>query len=412
MKKITYLSLFFLILSGICLASVEKLSSPPNKGKEFMSDFNMKLGLTPDIISKKNKLMKRSVLSFYRASPHLFYSDIFSSYKKEAKLLPNPPLFTVNGDIHIGNFGTLKSPDGQVVWGINDFDLCFKGNPEWDLGRYAVSLILQAREMGLSEEEQKELVLDFSNTYFETAISISKDNKKVLTYLSEKNSPKVISKLIKKSKTKKQLEYLEKYVDINYLDYKFDNKNLSPIPKKLSDSIEASLRMSFKNIKKIHCISERKESGGSTYGLKRYWALVSVKELPSIVEIKQILPNPYDDLTGDLKKADAKAIIEAQSELGGVKSSFSSNTSVDGYSYIIREREAVKGDVNLKKLDYLELKELNRQCAIVIASSHCYKQNNRKAIEAWLKNKQNLASKLYNFSFLYANQTEVYFENF
>ena len=412
MKKIFFLTFLLLFISGVCFASNEKLLSNPNNGKNFMSSFNNKIKLSSDDISKKENLMKKNVLAFYRACPHLFYSDIFSYYKDSAKLLPNPPSVTINGDIHIGNFGTLKLSKNQVAWGMNDFDLACTGSPEWDLERYAVSLILQAKEMKLSEEQQKELVTEFSDIYFDTSIKIYKEKKTTVPYLTENNSSGSINKLIKKSKAKKQLDFLEKYAELKYLDYKFNDKELIPITPQLTDTICSLLKRNFKDIKKIYCVSEKKDSGGSTYGLKRYWALVSTERLPIILELKQILPNPTIDLTGDLAKADGKLILNAQKELGGIRNRFSSYTSIDGYSYIIREREAASGDVSLKKLDYEELKELNHQCAIVIAYAHCYEQKNCKALANWLKDKQMLSSKLYKFSCLYANQTEIYFNNF
>ena len=418
MKKLLFLIVFlFLVQFGVCNANEgQTLLSHPYKANEFIYKFNKKLNLSQENLSNKNKNAKKSALDFYIIYSHLFYDDIFTSYKNLSELLPNSPSVPIAGDVHIGNFGTLKSRNEQVVWGINDFDLAFKGNPEWDLERYAVSLVLKAREMNLSEEDQKKLVTEFATIYCNTIILASKRDVNPYPYLNEKNSSGDVKALIIKSQTKRQLDLLEKYTEAKYLDYSLKGKGLKELSFESKDIISALLRLHFKYIDIIHDVCEKTESGGSTYGLKRYWACVSLKtsKLPVIFEFKQILPNPSLDLTGDLLEADAKIMVDMLRGLGGNQSLLFSHCIIDGYSYIIREKETCADDISLETIkDIEQLSSLNRQCAVVLASAHGYYRQNSKKIVSWMPEGQRdkLISRLCNFSITYSNQVETYHKN-
>ena len=53
------------------------------------------------------------------------------------------------GDAHIGNFGIFGSPEGTLLFDINDFDETIKGPWEWDLKRLAASIKLVGESIGI-----------------------------------------------------------------------------------------------------------------------------------------------------------------------------------------------------------------------------------------------------------------------
>jgi uncharacterized protein (DUF2252 family) len=55
------------------------------------------------------------------------------------------------GDAHIRNLGAYASPEGNLVFDINDFDESIPGPWEWDLKRLATSFVLGGRECGTSD---------------------------------------------------------------------------------------------------------------------------------------------------------------------------------------------------------------------------------------------------------------------
>ncbi len=399
-----------------------QLLADPKDSVAFIKSFNRKLGLSPEDTAKKNELMKDSVLAFYRATPPLFYNDIFGVYSEKSSLLPHPPEVTVNGDIHIGNFGIVKSSSGESVWGMNDFDQCAKGSPELDLERFASSLVLKARDLQLDGSQQKKLVDIFSKVYCDTVFSAASGEKTPQPYLTHSSSTGAVKKLIEKSSQKDHKEFLKKYTSAvdGKLAFAYDDE-LCPVAPETRKKAEGALKscvtgsaekLSFN----IFDVCEKKDSGGSSFGLKRYWVLASYDKnpLPVIVEVKQLMPSAVIDRSGDLSKADGKSIFDGQKTLGGLQNDLSGYTNIDGFSYLVRERESVKATVKLSKVDDFEkLSELASQSAKVIAGSHCCKKGNAKLITDWIGGKSSvLSERLADFAVLYAGQAEADFKEF
>ncbi len=59
------------------------------------------------------------------------------------------------GDCHVNNFGLYGTPQGEVVFDINDFDETTVGPWEWDLKRLTASVNVLGRENGLTEKERR-----------------------------------------------------------------------------------------------------------------------------------------------------------------------------------------------------------------------------------------------------------------
>lgn len=57
----------------------------------------------------------------------------------------------VCGDAHINNFGVFESPEGRMVFDVNDFDESTIGPWEWDVKRMTASIVLAGRQRKDSE---------------------------------------------------------------------------------------------------------------------------------------------------------------------------------------------------------------------------------------------------------------------
>jgi uncharacterized protein (DUF2252 family) len=55
------------------------------------------------------------------------------------------------GDAHVLNFGLWATPERQLSFDLRDFDETLRGPFEWDVKRYLASLVVLARDNGLSE---------------------------------------------------------------------------------------------------------------------------------------------------------------------------------------------------------------------------------------------------------------------
>jgi uncharacterized protein (DUF2252 family) len=414
------------------LSATDKASSAlladPGEAAAWLHGFNENLGLTSDLLKEKYALMKGDSLSFLRAAPALFIRDMKGAYSEPAHLLPRKaPEMTIDGDLHIGNLGTYKNREGKTVWGLNDQDQAGPGSPEWDLIRLSTSLVLLGRENGLSKDEQSKLIKTLAKDYCSTIDDIAGGDAAPSASLSHSESHGPVRKLINRSSECTQKEMLKKYAvsdDSGAWNFK-DTDELKAVSQKDRDKVCRALGDYEKTIGcssdgvvhplEIIDVHEKLGSGGSSYGLKRYWALVRGEgDRPAILELKQLLAPAVIDTTGDLTKADGKAMVNSQKKLGGYENPLTGNTEMDGFAYLVREREPSKGTLPLEELtDIDDMISVTSQASIATARAHGHTQSQAKALSKWIgDNAGLLRENLISIATRYADQTEADYKAF
>ena len=103
------------------------------------------IGRVPELIGVRVARMASSPYGFLRGSAVVMASD--------SAQLPSTGIHPVIcGDAHLGNFGFYRSPEGEQVIDLNDFDEAHPGAWEWDLRRLTASVHVAGRENGYSED--------------------------------------------------------------------------------------------------------------------------------------------------------------------------------------------------------------------------------------------------------------------
>jgi uncharacterized protein (DUF2252 family) len=93
-------------------------------------------------------------------SPFTFYRGAALPMAADLSKVPSSGLrVQLCGDAHLSNFGVFAAPDRRLVFDLNDFDETLPGPFEWDVKRYAASLAVAGRDIGLDPKERKTLVL-------------------------------------------------------------------------------------------------------------------------------------------------------------------------------------------------------------------------------------------------------------
>src|SRR5262249_37037936 len=137
----------------------------------FIQSYHTKLPLKPADLAEKYSKIKQDAFALFRIMPALFYADLFGRFAARAALTGHSaPRICIDGDMHLQNFGTFRGAAGGAVWGINDFDLCDIGSPEWDLARLATSVVLALRIKKSAAQDERELLEEMAAQYF-TAIA-------------------------------------------------------------------------------------------------------------------------------------------------------------------------------------------------------------------------------------------------
>lgn len=116
------------------------------------------LGRIPRLIGLRTERMAASPYGFLRGAANVCAADC-------AAMASTGIVAIICGDAHLGNFGFYRSPEGELVLDLNDFDEAHPGHWEWDVRRLVASVHVAGRENRMSELQCAEAVAACVNAY-------------------------------------------------------------------------------------------------------------------------------------------------------------------------------------------------------------------------------------------------------
>ncbi len=318
--------------------------------------------------------MAATAYAFYRGTNHLYWSDF--SNGRGAKKFSNPKTKTwLQGDLHAYNFGTFNNDDGELVYGLNDFDEGVIADYQYDIWRMATSLILIARENGKSKkEDEKDYVLTFAKSYLKQLDKLrGGDREKKITY-TIKNTSSPLRDFIKEV-DRDNAKMLDKWTNKRSFDLwseklaKVSNRERKIITEAIEgkNGKKSQYRKTLKGLLEkekssyfhVLDVAQRLLAGTGSVGPRRYYVLLKGNKLEGgddlILDIKfQKTASAYPYLSKADRKLycfdnEAERTVEAyralanhtNEHLGWVKLPKMGNNSPAGY-YLVRERTPEK----------------------------------------------------------------------
>ena len=115
-------------------------------------------GRVESLLPIKYGRMSVSPFAFFRGSAAIMAGDLAT--------LPRTGYHVqICGDAHVRNLGAYASPDGRIVFDINDFDETWRAPWEWDLKRLAASFVLAGREAKCSDRSCRDAAMTLVRSY-------------------------------------------------------------------------------------------------------------------------------------------------------------------------------------------------------------------------------------------------------
>src|SRR4029079_5449052 len=102
--------------------------------------------------------MLQSPFTFYRGAAAVMAADLAATPTTGTRV-------QACGDCHLMNFGGFATPERNIIFDINDFDETLPAPFEWDLKRLAVSFVLAARSIGLSDPKGIDAAMACARAY-------------------------------------------------------------------------------------------------------------------------------------------------------------------------------------------------------------------------------------------------------
>eukprot|EP00186_Timspurckia_oligopyrenoides_P000549 CAMPEP_0182447828 /NCGR_PEP_ID=MMETSP1172-20130603/20733_1 /TAXON_ID=708627 /ORGANISM="Timspurckia oligopyrenoides, Strain CCMP3278" /LENGTH=602 /DNA_ID=CAMNT_0024644427 /DNA_START=12 /DNA_END=1823 /DNA_ORIENTATION=- len=355
-----------------------------------------------DVGEKLLKLISESLFVFFRGSVGLFFYNLYCvESSTSANYDEFVPYVTSSGDSHPENFGTLTLANGNLTWGVNDFDHSLRSPFIVDVARGATGFILACRERGdLSAEEcietaeiwtkgysdvfhkQKCLKLINHDRFVEGANALKNVRGGYLVH-------KVFEKARKRSEKKGLEKWLKKYLDLDKLKF-LKSDELIPVDKSKFEEFETAIetylfngvaalaKFPSRELFEILDVIEKKGSGTGSIGLKRYYILM--KGAPSnvsksdhlILEMKEVinsvLERYVDDSVPDI--LEGKRACDGGNRAYPFANIYHGWLHMNGRSYIIRRKNPLKKAVKLQKLSKKEFVDYAYVSAVAQAHYH------------------------------------------
>jgi uncharacterized protein (DUF2252 family) len=129
------------------------------------------------LLPEKYKRMRASPFAFFRGSAALMAADLATTASTRATV-------QICGDAHVRNLGAYASPEGRIVFDVNDFDETCRAPWEWDVKRLATSFVVACRDNGLSNPAATDAVMTCVRSYRESMAEFSEMKTLELWYYS------------------------------------------------------------------------------------------------------------------------------------------------------------------------------------------------------------------------------------
>jgi uncharacterized protein (DUF2252 family) len=259
----------------------------------------------------KFKKMAGSPYYFFRGTNHLYWR-YFAEDKRLLKFSSNDADTWIQADLHAYNYGIYSNNEGELIYGLNDFDESCIANYQFDLWRMAASMVLIARENEFFEQSDVvSFVNSFTGAYVDLFSEYLVKGNEALFQITKKNAygklDESMEHVEKKESRKEMLQQWTIEKDEKFVfDLAYEKLNLVKEEKvsEIHDAMPAYIQTleepgTFnEGYFEILDIARRISSGTGSYGTPRYYILIKGgnehKHGQRILDAKlQQKPSPY-----------------------------------------------------------------------------------------------------------------------
>ena len=347
---------------------------------------------------KKYQKMATSPYIFYRGTNHLFWQDFAGSWRLHQFGGASWARTWLQGDSHVYNMGAFKHQGENVCFGFDDFDDSLVADYQYDIWRFAISIVLDCWDRDLHNSDEIDSALDtFSRSYLLSFKKMIKARKLFEKRFTSANTCKPLARFLEKTQEKSsRRKMLEKWTSGEHdRHFQLNSDKVraldSPLREQLIDALGSyrERRNEFMGLEHSDCpmqildAVERLGAGTGSLGNQRFYALIrdidkQNQDHDFILDIKlQGQPTAYGYLSQEetdeynnnffnhaVRHADAYTALSdfPDHHLGWV--------SLDNGSYSVRERCPYKRDFDTSKLSSKEFLLMAQQWGEVLALKH------------------------------------------
>ncbi|WP_233517428.1 DUF2252 domain-containing protein [Geodermatophilus marinus] len=343
-------------------------------------DHRFRIDRNAEGTQEKFDVLADSQYAFFRGTALLFYRDMAG---EDARM----PTVLALGDVHPGNFGVMPSADNVPIFGVNDFDEASYAPFTWDLKRGSTGFLLGAEVLGgRGPGKAEEVVRCFVRGYLDGMATFARRGDETDTQVRRDNAPPLIADLIAGAVARPRAGWLaDKHLNPTRTGFKVSRKCV-PVTSRVEEfqeivdryvaenGIDVPARANGMQVKDV---ARRLGKGTASLGLTRYHVLLGgpagdgTDDL--VLEFKQarrsalaglVPPSNFrlDGYGGRIRDAQRVQLVGGDVFFGAA--------SVDGQSFMVRERAPYRDDLDLEDISGSEWREYAGICGRVLAHTH------------------------------------------
>jgi len=378
-------------------------------------------GRVPALLPLKYSRMRASPFAFFRGAVSIMAADLGSE--------PHTGL-TVQlcGDAHVQNLGSFETPDGRLVFDINDFDETIPGPWEWDIKRMAASIVLAGFDSHHKRAECAGAVEAFAAGYCESLEELAEQPILVAArhQIRRVKKAQAVSAALQQAARANPNDLLKKYTEpspggkphfrkIEHVLWRLHG----PRRQEILDALplyRQSLAM-----ERVHLFDffhpldvAFKVVGTGSVGLRDYVVLMEGNGPgdPLFLQMKQEMASAYAPYLKVAQYAhQGQRVAEGQRKVQPVSDLLLGWTRIGEHDYLVRQLNDHKGSVDLERLRGEGLGSLAVVAGELLARGHA-RSGDALAIKGYIGSCDKVLKAIVHYALEYAAATQADFELF
>lgn len=372
-------------------------------------------GRVPQLLPVKYARMKASPFAFFRGAVSIMAADL-------GRLANSGLHVQLCGDAHVQNLGSFATPDGKLVFDLNDFDETIRGPWEWDVKRMATSIVLAGQEAGHDRSGCRDAAEMFVESYCRSigAFSELPILQVARHQIHREKRIQPIQAALRQSERARPLDLLRKFTEREG-DGRRRFRELRPAFWRIRGAKAREVLGALSAYRK-NLASERrhlfdlfrsidvgfKVVGTGSVGLRDYVVLFEGNGThdPMFLQIKQEVASAYAQFLPATHLHQGRRVAEGQRAIQPMSDLLLGWTTIGHHHYLVRQLNDHKGSVDLHRLRGGGLKSLALVAGELLARGHA-RSGDACKIRGYCGASAKMGRVLRDFASEYADQTET-----
>ncbi len=380
-------------------------------------------GRVATLLPIKYGRMAVSPFAFFRGSAGIMAGDLAT--------LPRTGYHVqICGDAHVRNLGAYASPDGRIVFDINDFDETWRAPWEWDLKRLATSFVLAGREATCNDRSCRDAALALVRSYrralayFAPMPAVELARYQVNRHLDEGPVHEVLRKA-ERAGPRTSLKKLtvaarggrRRFAQRPPLLVRVDDRTRARVLNALKE-YRTTLGPNRQLVLDAYCPVDVafKVVGTGSVGTRDYVVLCfgNGPGDPLILQVKEAATSSYARYVRaerDATTHQGRRVAEGQHRMQTVADPFLGWTTIGGSHYLVRQLADHKASIEPADLGNTSLVDYAVVCGEIFAKAHA-RTGDGTVLHGYAGNASKLDEAIADFAVQYANQATSDYESF